>query len=64
MMYSCVTGAFIDSNGHEDMGLTASLDTRAWQTLVLDGRIHLGGMGHASLPSTTPAMLTTTVSSR
>lgn len=36
------------------MGLTASVDTRAWQQLVMEGRIHLGGIGHAApLPTTT-----------
>ncbi|KAJ8734440.1 hypothetical protein PYW08_013690 [Mythimna loreyi] len=52
-------GAFVEPNGHEETGLTASLDTRAWQQLVMEGRIHLGGIGHYVPTTTTPAMLTT-----
>ncbi|KAJ8734395.1 hypothetical protein PYW07_014946 [Mythimna separata] len=55
-------GAFIEPNGHEETGLTASVDTRAWQQLVMEGRIHLGGIGHNVPTTTTPAMLTTMVS--
>ncbi|KAH9641999.1 hypothetical protein HF086_010511 [Spodoptera exigua] len=48
-------GVFLDAAGHEDLGLTASLDTRAWQRLVTTGTLHLGGIPRPA-PTTTPAM--------
>lgn len=39
------------------MGLTASVDTRAWQQLVMEGRIHLGGIGHTATPTPTTTAL-------
>ncbi|CAB3258977.1 unnamed protein product [Arctia plantaginis] len=46
-------GTFIEPSGHEDNSLSAPIDTRAWQALVMDGRIHLGGIQHSRLPPTT-----------
>ncbi|CAG4927754.1 unnamed protein product [Colias eurytheme] len=60
-----IRGAFVDSDGHEEVSLTDSIDVAAWQTLVTRGLITLGGLRHASTPrpkvaSTTPMMDNTT----
>ncbi|XP_053602020.1 protein crumbs [Plodia interpunctella] len=39
-----MTGAFVDADGHEEVLLSAELDVAAWQLLVQDGDIHLGGV--------------------
>lgn len=51
-------GAFIEPPGHEDVTLSAPIDTAAWQSLVMEGRVHLGGIGQA-----TPTPPPTTTSS-
>ncbi|KAJ0180839.1 hypothetical protein K1T71_002924 [Dendrolimus kikuchii] len=48
----CV-GAFVDADGHEEVGLSAPIDARAWQKLVMEGAIHLGGVRHVPTPTTT-----------
>ncbi|XP_037300674.1 protein crumbs isoform X2 [Manduca sexta] len=38
-----ITGAFVDAEGRAPVGLSGAIDVRAWQRLVRDGRLYLGG---------------------
>ncbi|XP_061722977.1 protein crumbs [Cydia pomonella] len=38
-----LTAAFVDNTGHEEITTTSPIDQAAWQLLLTDGRIYLGG---------------------
>ncbi|XP_060810667.1 protein crumbs [Amyelois transitella] len=39
-----VSGSFVDAEGHEETLMSASIDAAAWQRLMLDGELQLGGV--------------------
>ncbi|XP_050663948.1 protein crumbs-like [Leptidea sinapis] len=49
-----IKGAFVDSEGHEEVSLTDSIDVAAWQRLVTRGDIALGGVRRATAATPTP----------
>nr|XP_049698738.1 protein crumbs [Helicoverpa armigera] len=56
-------GAFLEPAGHEELALAAAIDTRAWQRLVMEGTITLGGLRPGAAAATTlPPSLPTTMS--
>ncbi|XP_046970634.1 protein crumbs isoform X1 [Vanessa cardui] len=57
-----VTGSFVDADGHEEVGLSDTIDVAAWQRLVTEGLITLGGVRAGTPPATVrPTASTTTV---
>lgn len=56
-----VRGFFVEADGREEPGFAAAIDVRAWQRLMLHGRVQLGGLRPAGAR---PAATTTTAAPR
>lgn len=58
-----MAGSFVEADGREEEGLSDTIDVEAWQRLVTEGLITLGGVRPAPAPasSTAPAYTSTTV---
>ena len=56
----CVSGSFVDADGHEEVGLSDSIDEAAWQRLVTQGVLTLGGVRASASTSTAASLLYTT----
>ncbi|XP_013166449.1 PREDICTED: protein crumbs, partial [Papilio xuthus] len=39
-----ITGAFLEAEGEEEVGFSAPIDVAAWQRLMLEGELQLGGV--------------------
>ncbi|XP_045760507.1 protein crumbs isoform X2 [Maniola jurtina] len=54
-----ITGSFVDAEGQEELGLADNIDVAAWQKLVTEGTITLGGVHPPGTVTPRPAALTT-----
>ncbi|CAH2068098.1 unnamed protein product, partial [Iphiclides podalirius] len=55
-----LTGGFVEAEGEEEVGFSAPIDVEAWQRLMLEGELQLGGVHRprsSPAPTTPPAPL-------
>ncbi|KPJ20311.1 Protein crumbs [Papilio machaon] len=58
-----ITGAFLETEGEEEVGFSAPIDVAAWQRLMLEGELQLGGVRRTrAAPSAALASPTTPTS--